>query len=121
MNSIRFDFEKLIEHLKGKFNFLNLKVNKNIEMLIYSYKIWAEFETYKIRNKSQMEKIMNQLIKLESTVDIWFDYISYEKYFGDLNSIRKIYKKAIEYCKKDKKLISEKWLNWENMYDFFYK
>ena len=41
-------------------------------MLIYIYKIWAEFETYKIRSKIQMEKIMNKLIKLESSVDIWF-------------------------------------------------
>ena len=66
-----------------------------------------------------MEKIMNQLIKIELSSDIWFDYISYEKYFGDNNSIRKIYKKGFEYSKKEKKSISEKWLKWENMYIYY--
>lgn len=78
-------------------------------------KIWVEFETYITNDKKQMEEIMNQVIKMDNSLDTWLDYISYEKYFGDMKSITKIYKKAFEYC-KNKKNIGERWQAWENMY-----
>ena len=62
---------------------------------------------------------MNELVKLDSSLENWLNYISYEKNFGEKNSIRKIFKRSIEYCKTDKKILSEKWLDWERMYNIF--
>ena len=79
------------------------------------YRFWAEFETYKVQDKKQLEEIMNELVRLDPSPDNWVNYISYEKYFGDPLSIRKVFKRSIEYCKTDKKMLSVKWIEWESM------
>ena len=79
------------------------------------YRFWAEFETYKVQDKKQLEEIMNELVRLDPSPDNWVNYISYEKYFGDPTSIRKVFKRSIEYCKTDKKMLSVKWIEWESM------
>ncbi len=58
---------------------------------------------------------MNELVRVESTAETWLSFISYMKYFGDPISIRKTYKRSIEYSKTDKKVLSEYWLEWESM------
>jgi len=63
---------------------------------------------------------MNDLIRIESTPDNWLVYISYVKYFGDQTSIRKIFKRSIEYCKTEKRMLSVKWIEWESMYLIYF-
>lgn len=90
--------------------------NKDYEILLQIYKFWAEFETYKTQEKKQMEQIMNELVRIDSSPEMWLTYITYQKYFGDPTSIRKLFKRSIEYCKTEKKMLSIKWIEWESTY-----
>jgi hypothetical protein len=47
--------------------------------------------------------------------DIWERYINYEKYFGDTVSIRKIFKRAIEYSSENKDKFTDRFIQWEKM------
>ncbi len=64
--------------------------------------IWAEFEVYKVRDYYNMYEIMNRIVKTDSSAENWKTFINYEKYFGNPETIRKIYKRAVEYSKEDK-------------------
>ena len=69
----------------------SIKSSGNPEYLPKIYHIWAEFEVYKIKDKSKMNEIMDRVVKSDSSLSNWRAYIYYEKVFGDAISIRKIY------------------------------
>jgi hypothetical protein len=81
------------------------------------YLIWAEFETFRnpIKDKTQMNTIMNICVEKYNSIDAWERYINYEKYFGDINSVRNIFKRAIESKPKAKDKFVDKYIQWENM------
>jgi hypothetical protein len=59
---------------------------------------------------------MNRVVKLNPSSNNWKTYINYEKYFGNVDSLRKVYKRALEYCKDDKDYFSENWILWEKIF-----
>jgi hypothetical protein len=63
-----------------------------------------------------MRDIMEILVRKVKTPEVWEKYIYYEKYFGDISAIRKIYKRAIEYSKEHKDKFTELYIQWEKMY-----
>ena len=60
--------------------------------------------------------MINRIVKLNPSADNWKTFIFYEKYFGDVESIRKAYKRSLEYCKEEKDYFSENWIMFEKMY-----
>jgi hypothetical protein len=85
------------------------------QYVIKLYLIWAEFEVYKSRDKEKMIEIMNKVLSLECSANNFYTFISYEKIFGDIGSIRKTFKRAVEYASEENDTISEKWISWEKL------
>jgi hypothetical protein len=125
---IKFSFEFNIRHYDGNTNSLNqLRVffdtsireiqnfAEGASMVTRLNFIWSEFETYVSKDKAKMEEIMERVVRKNSDTSTWILYLTYEKYFGDKNSIRKIYKRAIEYSPNDKQLFSDGWNQYEKM------
>lgn len=77
--------------------------------------MWAEFEVYKVKDKFKMTEIMEKLVRTMKDVSVWELYISYEKHFGDIISVRKLYKRAVDFSKEDKDYLSTLWVQWEKM------
>ena len=101
--------------MKLRVNNINIDFAEGEEMLKRIYFIWNEFETYTVKDKSKMNEIMDKIVRKNRDSDVWQLYITYEKYFGDVNSIRKVYKRAIEYSNDNKELFSQSWIQWEKM------
>lgn len=78
--------------------------------------IWAEFETYKVKDNEKMKEVMEKTVRVcEGDQIYWNLYVQYSKYFGIVKDIRSIYKKAIEYVKEDKLAFSQYWIAWEKL------
>ena len=78
--------------------------------------IWAEFETYKVKDIQKMKEIMEKVIRLcEGEQYYWNSFIQYLKHFGEIKDIRSIYKRATEYVKDEKVAFSQYWIAWEKM------
>ena len=107
---IRNEFEKCFNEIKD--------FNNNEELLLKLSLIKAEFETYRLGDKAKMIEAMEQAVRLgKGSYLHWLLYINYEKFFGDIIGVRKIYKRAVEYTKvkEEKKIISELWISWEKL------
>lgn len=56
---------------------------------------------------------MNKIVKKSSCYENWNKYINYEKHFCDIKSIRKVFKRAVEYSKDQKFKLAVDWIEWE--------
>lgn len=105
LHLIRKDFEKCIS-----------QGFQNNEYTIKIYMIWAEFETYKVKDMIKMVEIMETVVCLSNTDhNHWNAYIQYQKFFGVISEIRTVYKRALQNSSTDKMLISLHWIAWEKM------
>jgi len=106
-----------LEQIRTLFNsaLIEIEANGNKEYLQKIYSIWLEFEVYKVKDYTMFTQLINKVVKINSSSENWRMFINYEKYFGDINSIRKAYKRAVEYSKEDKEKFSESWISWEKM------
>ena len=107
---IRTQFENCFTEIN---NFTN-----NEELLLKIHLMKAEFESYRIGDKTKMIEAMEAAVRLGRGSHLyWILYINYEKFFGDVLGVRKIYKRAVEYTKdkEDKKTISQLWISWEKL------
>ena len=106
LTSIRQTFSSAISDIQAK---------GNNDYILRILLILAEFEVYKAKDENQMNDLMNRIVKISPTAENWRIYISYSKYFGNVENIRKIYKRALGFCKEDKNLLAEAWVMWEKM------
>jgi hypothetical protein len=104
--SVRSDFEKCI---KQGF--------KSHDLLCKIYMIWAEFETYKVKDMVKMEEIMEMLLKITNYDNTYLNaYIQYVKFFGRTEVIRSVFKRSLEHSTSDRLVFSIQWIAWEKMY-----
>ena len=106
LHMIRKEFEKCI-----------FKGFENNEYTIKIYMIWAEFETYKVKDMVKMVEIMETVVTICNTDhNYWNAFIQYQKFFGVISEIRTVYKRALQFSNLEKMLISLHWIAWEKMY-----
>jgi tetratricopeptide (TPR) repeat protein len=106
LQSIRQTFSAAINDIQNKGNSL---------YIIKILNIWADFEVYKAKDEIQMNELMNRVVKLEPSAESWKAFLNYTKVFGNVESIRKVYKRALSFCKDEKNLFAEAWVMCEKM------
>jgi hypothetical protein len=106
LQSIRQTFTSAINDIQNR---------GNTAYIIKFLQIWVDFEVYKSKDESQMNELMNRVVKLDPTADNWKLFLNYAKVFGNSESIRKVYKRALSFCKDEKNLFAEAWVMWEKM------
>jgi hypothetical protein len=108
VKQLRQEFEKFTSYLES---------SPNKDYLLKIYMIWAEYETYKLKDKSKMKDIMEKVVRMcQGEEFYWNSYIQFCKFFDDTKLIRAIYKRACQYSNDEQNRFSQQWILWEKMY-----
>jgi hypothetical protein len=77
---------------------------------------WAEVETYKVKNKEEVKKLMETYLS-ENAADAgaWLTYIKFVRFFDDIKLIRTLCKRGLEYS-DDFETLAGAWLEWEKKF-----
>jgi hypothetical protein len=115
LDYIRKFFEQAVTEISSIYIYYKLGYKKTDNLLKQICFKWVDFEIYKspIKDKTFINKIMDMCVDKFNDIEVWERYINIEKHFGDYNSIRNIFQRAIECACQNKDVLKSKFNEWK--------